>query len=54
MSSLIRNIPSGTRKVRDDKWPRKRCQRDAGGDGVDRNSTSSHRRLLTCLDEVEP
>ena len=35
-SSLIRNIPSGTRKERDDKWPRKWCQRDAGGDGVDR------------------
>ena len=53
-SSLIRNIPSGTRKERDDKWPRKRCQRDAGGDGVDRNSSSNRRRLLTRLEEVEP
>ena len=46
-SSLIRSIPSGTRKVRDDKWPSRRRQRDAGGDGVDRNSSSSRRRLLT-------
>ena len=34
--------------------PRKRCQRDAGGDGVDRKSSSSRRRLLTRLEEVEP
>ena len=53
-SSLIRNIPSGTRKLRDDKWPRIRCQRDAGGDVVDRKSSSSRRRLLTRLEEVEP
>ena len=33
--------------MRDDKWPSIRCQRDAGGDGVDRNSSSSRRRLLT-------
>ena len=46
-SSLIRSIPSGTRKVRDDKWPSRRCQRDAGGDGVDRKSSSSRRRLPT-------
>ena len=34
--------------------PRIRCQRGAGGDGVGRNSSSSRRRLLTRLEEVEP
>ena len=29
-------------------------KRDAGGDGVDRNSSSIRRKLLTRLDEVEP
>ena len=45
--------PHSEQPVRYDKWPRKRCQRDAG-DGFDRNSSSSRRRLLTRLEEVEP
>ena len=46
--------PVRDEKLRDDKWPRIRCQRDAGGDVVDRKSSSSRRRLLTRLEEVEP
>ena len=46
-SSLIRSIPPETRRVRDDRWPRRRRQRDAGGDRVDKNSSISRRRLLT-------
>ena len=33
--------------MRDNKWPSRRRQRNAGGDGVDRNSSRSRRRLLT-------
>ena len=33
--------------MRDDKWPSRQRQRDAGGDGVDRNSSISRRRLPT-------
>ena len=46
-NSFILSIPPETKRVRDDKWPSSRRQRDAGGDRVDRNSSIRRRRLLT-------
>ena len=46
--------PVRDEKLSNDMWPRIRCQRDAGGDVVDRKSSSRRRRFLNRLGEVEP
>ena len=41
------SIPPETRRVRDDRWPSRRRQSNAGGDRVDKNSSIRRMRLLT-------
>ena len=43
----ILNIPPFTRRVRDERWPRRRRQRAAGGSGDERNSSMILRRFPT-------